>query len=416
VTKGTACLLAILALTGCAHETTSGRHVEFWTMALKPTFTGYIQSTLAAFEKQHPGVTVTWVDVPGSAIEDKTISAVSSGTSPDLVNLNPDFSQRLGSKGALLDLTASLSADVKARYFPSALEATSLDGKIIGIPWYLSTQVSIVNRALWRKAGLDRVPTDYRGLAALAPRLKAIGAVPVLPNLGDSIHLLELLAMDGVPLLTPDRRHPAFDTPVGRKSFRFWVGLFTSGTLPKEALSLDHREIIDRFMSGQSAVLGSGPQFLKTIRDNAPQLYKDLDVGPQVGGTSGRVGVSVMNLVIPTICNDPQDALDLALFITNGENQLAFCKLAGILPSVKSAAADPFFQTLGATASIEDRARKVASTQLLRSALLVPPMPHQNDLKRAMNEAFQRAALGQQSADEALKQAAADWERILASP
>jgi len=169
-------------------------------------------------------------------------------------------------------------------------------------------------------------------------------------------------------------------------------------------------------MSGQSAVLGSGPQFLKTIRDNAPQLYKDLDVGPQVGGTSGRVGVSVMNLVIPTICNDPQDALDLALFITNGENQLAFCKLAGILPSVKSAAADPFFQTLGATASIEDRARKVASTQLLRSALLVPPMPHQNDLKRAMNEAFQRAALGQQSADEALKQAAADWERILASP
>lgn len=412
----TAILALSLLLTACSGGKTSEHRVEFWTMALKPTFTGYVQATLDAFEQAHPDVTVEWVDVPGSAIEDKTLSAVSGGTPPDLVNLNPDFAQRLAGKGALLDLSTQVAREVQERYFDSALDANRVDGKLIGLPWYLSTQVAIYNRAILDKAGLAGLPATYRDLAALAPVFKKAGAYPFLPNLGDGNRILELMALDGVTLLSQDRRHAAFETPAGRDSFSFWADLFRRDVLPKEALGLDNREIVDRFQAGQSAVLPAGPQFLKQVRENAPALYQKVDVAPQIAGRSGKVGVGVMNLVVPTTSEHQADAIALATFITNADNQLAFCKLAGILPSAKAAAADPFFTTLPATASVVDKARAIAADQLKRSVLLVPPMPHQSDLKKAMNAALQRAALGQQTPDEALKQAAADWDRILATP
>jgi maltose-binding protein MalE len=48
--------------------------------------------------------------------------------------------------------------------------------------------------------------------------------------------------------------------------------------------------------------------------------------------------------------------------------------------------------------------------------LLVPPLPHQNELAKALDDALQRAALGQQQPAEAIKQAAQDWDRVLATP
>lgn len=405
------------SLTACSKGgEQGGRKVEFWTMALKPTFTGYLEGVIADFEKENPGIKVEWVDVPGNAIEDKTLSSVSGGTPPDLVNLNPDFAQRLASKGALQDLSAKVPKDVQRSYFPYAIDASTLDGKLIGLPWYLSTQVAIYNKDLLAKAGLKTLPDTYRGLADAAPAFKTAGAVPFIPNLGDGNRILELFALNGVPLLSADKKHAAFDTPQGRDTFGFWTGLFTKGTLPKEALSLDNREIVDRFQAGQSAVLPAGPQFLKQVRENAPQLYEKVDVAPQISGKSGKVGVGVMNLVVPTTSRNQEDAIALATFVTNAANQLAFCKLAAILPSSREAAGDAFFTTLPATASVEDRARKIAAEQLKRAELLVPPMPHQSELKKAMNDALQRAALGQLSSDEALKQAAAEWDRILATP
>lgn len=406
----------VLALGACAKGSTGGTKVELWTMALKPTFTSYMQDSLVRFEAQHPGVHVEWVDVPGNAIEDKTLSAVSGGAPPDLVNLNPDFAQRLASKGALQDLGAQIPRALLSSYFPAALAANRHEGKLVGLPWYLSTQVTLFNRSLLQKAGLVRLPDNFRDLAALAPAFKPLGAVPFVPNFGDGNRILELFALDGVPLLSKDRKHAAFDTPAGRDTFDFWAGLFRSGTLSREALNLDHREVVDRFQAGQSAVLASGPQFLRQVKENAPELYQQLEVAPQLSGKSGKVGVGVMNLVIPTASQHSREAIALALFLTSAERQLAFCKLAAILPSVRQAAQAPFFTQLPATASLEDRARRISAEQLPRAVLLVPPMPHHADLKRAMNDALQRAALGEQPPEASLKQAAAEWDRILATP
>jgi putative chitobiose transport system substrate-binding protein len=162
-------------------------------------------------------------------------------------------------------------------------------------------------------------------------------------------------------------------------------------------------------------VFPAGPQFLTIIKQNSPKLYAQLDVGPQITGASGKMNVGVMNLVIPKAAAHQELALNLAQFITSAENQLAFAKLVPILPSTKASIEDPYFKAKPG-ASLEDRARALSADQLKDAQLLVPPMPHQSELAKSLDDALQRAALGQQTPEQALGQAATEWDSILATP
>ncbi|MEB3195600.1 MAG: sugar ABC transporter substrate-binding protein [Candidatus Sericytochromatia bacterium] len=409
-------LAGALLLAGCGRSDGERTvEIKFWTMQLKPTFEDYVGGLIKAWESNHPGVRVKWVDLPANEIENKTLTATASGRAPDLVNLNPMFANKLASARALVPLNlpkATLDA-----YFPAALEANTVAGRLIGLPWYLSTSITLYNADLWKSAGLETGswPTTYRELAAAARTIKQkTGHYGFLPAFGDRGKCLDLFAADHVPLLTPDGKHAAFAGPEGIQTLSFWASLFHDGVLPQEALTQPHREGIDRFQAGQIAALPAGPQFLKMVRQNAPELYQRIGLGPQVGGADGRVGMQVMNLVIPSASQHTDLAIDLALHVTSGASQLAFCRIVPILPSIQVASRDPFFQA-PQEAPLEDRARALAAAQLQRATLLVPPLYRQAELAKSLDNALQRAVLKQQTPQQALEQAADEWSQILAS-
>jgi putative chitobiose transport system substrate-binding protein len=415
-------LAAGCLLTACNQDdkkkdgATGATTVELWTMQLKPTFDGYMTGLIKEWEKTHPGVSVNWVDLPANEIENKTLTSVASGNSPDLVNLNPSFANKLANSDALLAM--DLPADFRNAYYDAAWKANTVNGHVVGIPWYLSTSVTFYNQDLWKAAGLKvgDWPHTYRDLGAAARTIGAkTKALGFMPNFGDRGKFMEYLAQENVPLISADQKHAAFNTPEGAAALQYWVDLFKDGAVPKESVTQGHREAIDRFQAGQTAVFPAGPQFLTTIKQNSPKLYQSLAVGPQITGASGKMGVGVMNLVIPKAAPHQDLALNLAQFITSGPNQLAFAKLVPILPSVKAAAEDPYFQAKP-DASLEDRARALSAAQLKDATLLVPPLPHQSELAKSLDDALQRAVLGQQTAAQALEEAAKQWDSILATP
>ena len=81
-----------------------GTEINFWSLDLAPKFNDTIEAVIAAWEGQHPGMSVRWTDVPWAQVERKLLAAVFARTAPDLVNLNPPFAANLASKGGLLDL------------------------------------------------------------------------------------------------------------------------------------------------------------------------------------------------------------------------------------------------------------------------------------------------------------------------
>lgn len=390
------------------------RAIEFWTMQLQPQFTEYFQDAIANFEADRPHSGITWVDVPWSAMERKIIAAVSARSAPDVVNLNPNFASLLAGRNAWLDVGASVPETLRQQYWPNLWQASVLGDRAFGIPWYATTRITIYNREILDAAGVLTPPTTYAELADFARQVKettgkyAFFATVVAEDSGE---VLESLVQMGMKLIDENGR-AAFNTPEGNAAFRYWVDLYQQGLLPREALTQGHRRAIELYQAGEVALLASGPQFLRTIAQNAPTVAARSEVAPQITGQTGKKSVAVMNLVVPRDTDKPEAAVAWALYITNPANQLAFAKLTNTLPSTRESLDDPYFQTLAPDASAVDVARLVSASQLPDAQVLVPPMKDVDRLQQMLYDNLQAAMLNQKSVEAALSDAEEAWNRL----
>lgn len=387
--------------------------IEFWTMQLQPEFTSHFQKLITSFEADNPTIKVNWVDVPWTAMESKILTAVSAKTAPDVVNLNPDFASQLATRNAWLEVDTKVPAQVRSTYLPNIWKASTLDGKSFGIPWYLTTQVTIYNTDLLQQAGISKPPTTYAELAQVAEQIKQKTGkyaffITFVPE--DSAEVLESFVQMGVTLVDAQGK-AAFNTAAGKAAFQYWVNLYKNELLPREVMTQGHRQAIELYQAGETAILGSGAEFLQTIAKNAPAIAKVSAAAPQITGNTGKKSVAVMNLVIPRATTQPDAALKFALFVTNNENQLAFAKAANVLPSTAPALADDYFKTLSADASSIDKARIVSASDLKQAEVLIPAMKNLNVLQKVVYENLQAAMLGEKTVEQAVADAAEAWDQ-----
>ncbi len=396
-----------------ARNSAANPEIEFWTMQLQPKFTDYFNGLIADFEQQNPDLKVKWVDVPWTAMESKILSAVSAGTAPDVVNLNPDFASQLAGRDAWLNLNEVVAPEAKAEYLPKIWQASSLGEVSFGLPWYLTTRVAIYNQDLLKQAGIEKTPTTYEELATAARLMKEKTGkyaffTTVVPE--DSGELLESMVQMGVTLVDAEGK-AAFNSPEGKAAFQYWVDLYQNKLLPQEVLTQGHRRAIDLYQSGQTAILSSGAEFLNTITTNAPQIAEVSAASSQITGSTGKKNVAVMNLVIPKGTDNPDGALKFALFVTNSANQLTFAREANVLPSTEKALADYVdgLTALGEKASAVEQARAVSASQMQDAEVLVPAMKDLNKLQKAIYENLQAAMLGAKTVETALQDAETAW-------
>jgi putative chitobiose transport system substrate-binding protein len=388
------------------------QEIEFWTMQLQPQFTDYFTQLIGQFEQANPTLAVRWVDVPWAEMERKILVAVTGKTAPDVVNLNPNFAAQLAERNTLLELDDKIPAEAKATYLPNIWQASTLNNKSFGIPWYLTTRVAIYNTDVLKQAGVAKPPATYAELAQAAQQIKAKTGksaffATVVP--ADSGEVMESLVQMGVDLVDAQGK-AAFNTPKGKAAFQYWVDLYKQGLLPKEVLTEGHRYAIDLYQRGDTAILASGAEFLNTIATNAPTIAKVSAAAPQITGDTNKKNVAVMNLVVPKDTDVPDAALKFALFVTNDANQLAFAKAAKVLPSTVKSLQDPYFTTLAANATSVDQARAISAKQMQDAQVLVPAMKNMKLLQKAIYENLQAAMLGQKTVDQAIADAAQEWD------
>ncbi|KKD39949.1 ABC transporter substrate-binding protein [Limnoraphis robusta] len=397
------------------------QEVEFWTMQLQPQFTDYFNQLIANFEAANPELKIRWVDVPWSAMESRILASVSAKTAPDVVNLNPDFAALLAGRNAWLNLNEQVPEEVRSQYLPNILKANSIERckenncrlENYGVPWYLTTQITIYNQELFQKAGLKTAPTTYTELAEFAQTIKEKTGkyalfVSFVPE--DSSQVLQSLVQMGVQLVD-EQRKAAFNSPEGKAAFQYWVDLYQNNLLPQEVLTQGHRRAIELYQAGEIAILISGPQFFKAIAENAPTIAKVSTPAPQITGETGKKSVAVMNLVIPRETPNPENALKFALFVTNSTNQLAFAKVANVLPSTVEALKDSHFRPVQGRNTQEDQARIISAKQIDETDPLLPPLKDIKRLQKIIYDNLQAAMLNEKTVEQALLDAENAWNQ-----
>ncbi len=414
--------VSLSLLWGCTSNSSSQKNneLEFWTMQLKPQFTEYFAEVNSHFETTNPDLTIRWVDIPWSAMESKILTSISAKTSPDVVNLNPNFASQLATRNVWLDLGELVPPQIQQQYLPEIWQASSIKTcqnttckvSTFGLPWYLTTRVTIYNQELLEKAGITQPPSTYAELARVAKQVKQKTGkyalfVTFVPE--DSGEVLESFVQMGVELVDKNGK-AAFNTPAGVAAFRYWVDLYQQGLLPPEVLTQGHRHGIELYQAGETALLSSGAEFLAAIANNAPTIAAVSASAPQITGKTGKKNVAVMNLVIPQDTDKPEEALDYALYVTNTENQLVFAQEANVLPSTVEAV-DQYIQELEQQNSNTpvEQARKISALQLKDAQVLIPAMKNINLLQKAIYENLQAAMLKEKTVEQAVADAEKEW-------
>ena len=416
--------LALALTTGCGQPTSQGegqtsqeqgttQEVEFWTMQLQPDFTDYFNELIADFEADNPDTTVRWVDVPWGDMQSKILTSVSAGTAPDVVNLNPDFASQLASRNAWLSLGDRVSDADQQVYLPKIWQANTLNDESFGLPWYLTTSVTIYNQDLLEQSQVEAPPKTFEELAAVAQKVKdATGKYAFFITFvaDDAADILQsLVKMDVV--LVDEAGKAAFNTPEGKAAFQYWVDLYQNELIPRDVLTQGHRRGVELYQAGEIAMVSSSPHFLDAIAKNAPSIAAVSATSPQITGQTGAMNVAAMNVVIPKSTDVPEAALDFALYVTNDANQLSFSKAANVLPSTQTALTDDYFTAEVDNATPGDKARLVSAGQMTQAEVLVPAMEDVKQLQKIIYENLQAAMLGQKTVDDALTDAEQAWNQ-----
>jgi putative chitobiose transport system substrate-binding protein len=400
--------------------------IEFWTLALAP-FEGYLRERIAAFEAAHPTAKVAWIDVPFDAVDRKLTAAAAAGRAPDVINLSDRTFARYAGLGAMADLRPLLKPGAEADYLPGALAIGRMGDRLLALPWYLTTQIGMVNTGLLQAGGLDpqSLATDWTSLRvqALAYHQRTGKRLFSLP-LGEESQLPILMWAEGLrPLKAgPDGRVVSnLRDPAITAYVRSWVELYRSGALPPEAATRDHAHLTEMYQNGELALIDSGPNFLKRVQQVAPSVYAQTVARPPVHGASGKSHIATMVVSVTRQSRHPKLAAALAAFMTSPESQTAFCKLAPILPSTPASLKDAMFArpAAGADGKIapDDKvawARAVAAESLADAVAFTPAMEAWPDLRKAFEEGMKRMLLDGRDVEAEMSAIDAAWNRMLA--
>lgn len=383
-----------------SHKTNSEKtEVVVWTLQMS-NFADYMNSVISEYEAQHPNIKIKWIDVPFSEGEKRTLASILSNNTPDLVNLNPDFSSILAQKGALEYIDETKLQD----FNKDIVEALKYNGKLFAIPWYATSAITIYNKTLFKKSGLNSLPKTYEDLATISPAIRhKLNCYAYFPTITENDTMLKILNKYGIN--SPE----TITNPESVRVFNMYKSLYQSKLIPAESITQTHQEALEKYMSENVIFFQGGANFLTMIKDNAPNVYKNTDVAPQIVGKLGQNDFSLMNFVIPTRAKHKKEALDFCLFLTNKENQLKLAKLTNVISTNKSALKDPFYNSDN---NLMAKARNYSAKQLNHIQPVMKQRDSQKDINLLVNTTVQTILLNKQPTTQALNELSKSWTRF----
>ncbi|MGI5175212.1 extracellular solute-binding protein [Dactylosporangium sp. CA-152071] len=388
-----AAALALSATSACgADEAGAGGSLEVWTMGDK----GKAMTDLAAEFTKETGIGVDVQSIPWKNARDKMSTAIASGDGPDVVQVGLSFLAEFADAGALLDLSAKLSAypDLDpAKFFPASAETMKVADKTVGVPWISDTRVMFYRTDVLQASGYSKAPATWEELTAAATKLTARGD----GNFGFGINtddqfLPIILTWAAGGEVGGAGGGINFDTPEFRRALEYERSFFTGGLTPKKAQP--DPDMVQGFKTGKIPMFMSGPYMATLLEKQAPELNGKWAVAPMPKDKSSTSLMAGSNLSVFHKSARTDDAMKFIAFLARKETQERWYKATNDLPARQDA--------LEALRGAGDRNLAVYYDQMT-NAKIVPQVKAWGAVAPEMVRAVQTACIGNGSVDDALK-------------
>ncbi len=393
----------------------------YYPVAVGGPITKIIDGYAADFEKENPGISVKPI-YAGTYQETmvKALTAHKSGNPPvTCVLLSTDMFSLID-EDAIVPFEELAKSDTErswmGKFFPAFMENSRTGGKTWGVPFQRSTIVLYWNKEAFQEAGLDpeKAPANWQEEAAFAQKLtKRDGAGNTtqwgmqIPSSGFPYWLFQgLTTQNDVILMNEAGDRTFFDKPAVVEALQRWVdlgrtlkvmapGVIEWGTTPKD------------FFERKTAMMWTTTGNLTNVRNNAkfPFGVAMLPAGKRRGTPTGGGNFYIFKKASQA---QQEAAVKFAAWMTSPERAAQWGIDTGYV-AVRPDAWD--------TAAMKQYVAGFPAAAVARDQLqyaVAELSTHDNQrVTKALNDGLQAALTGTKKADQAMKDAQTEAERLL---
>jgi ABC-type glycerol-3-phosphate transport system substrate-binding protein len=262
--------------------------------------TAPIRDLIADFEKAYPNIDVdtsSGEDIIWEKMYDRINLALSQGNPPDVAHGHAFAFGAQGMAEPLDDLWQAWGAE--SEFLSGAMEDVRWKNRYYGVPLDINTLFTFYNKRLFREANLPEPSKDWTldDLEVLTRQLTKPGSQHGIALDASGWTMCGLIYAAGGDMLKEDNGKivATLDSPqvLGMLDLYRRMGLTDGvGTIPPPILrQSDHPEIL--FRDGKVAMFFSGPWDLAKMRQESPDLLKDVGTAPLPRGRGVDAGGSV---------------------------------------------------------------------------------------------------------------------------
>ncbi len=393
----------------------------YYPVAVGGPITKIIDGYAAEFEKENPGVKVKPI-YSGSYQESivKALTANKAGEPPVISVLLSTDMYTLIDEDAITPWDDMIRSDADRAwhksFFPGFMENSQTDGKTWGIPFQRSTVVLYWNKELFREAGLDpnKAPASWAEMLDYAKKLTkkdAAGNVAQwgvqVPSSGFPYWLFQgFTTQNNVLLMNKEGTQTYYDSPAVIEALQFWVdlsrkhgvmkpGIIEWGTTPKD------------FFERKTAMMWTTTGNLTNVRTNAKFDFgvAMLPAGKRRGTPTGGGNFYLFKKSTP---QQREAALRFVRWITSPERAAQW----GIDTGYVAVRADAW-DTPVMKKYVEGFPPAAVARDQLQYAVAELSTHENQRVTKALNDGLQAALTGAKPADQAMKDAQREAERIL---
>jgi len=277
--------------------------------------------------------------IPASNLDQQLAQGFAASKPADVFYLSTGSLPGYAANGSLLAYGDQLPGDLKSDFYPSLVKNFTYDGKFYCAPKDFSTLQLIINTDKWAAAGLTDAdyPKTWDDLAAVAEKL-TVGGTTGLVVSGQYERLGAFMVQAGGNLTNADSTKVTADSQANIDALTYAQSLLKAGSM-KFAADVGTGWGGEAFGKGLGAMTIEGNWISGGMQADYPNVkYK---VVPLPDGPKGAGTLQFTNCWgIAADSPNQKAALDLVEKLTSKDDQLAFAKAFGVMPSIQSAASD----------------------------------------------------------------------------
>jgi N,N'-diacetylchitobiose transport system substrate-binding protein len=173
---GAALLVAVLAVaasTATGATKRSNASITVWLQVdAQSGWPGVVSAANAAFQKQHPGVTVNVQYQNWGTHLGKFDATLAGGNTPDVIEMGNTEMTKYMAAGAFQDLGSLKSSfDNSGTWLEGLAASGRYNGKLYGVPYYAGSRVVTYRTDQYKQAGIKSPPTSLAQFTADASKL-----------------------------------------------------------------------------------------------------------------------------------------------------------------------------------------------------------------------------------------------------